>query len=112
TRRALKQLEALDPGGTYDFNHVYTDSGLTAGATAQTAVPSAAAGAGARLGLIDGGVDTAHPVFRDIVIHQHGCGGARVPVAHGTAVASLMIGRSPRFHGAAPGSELFAADVY
>jgi subtilisin family serine protease len=27
-------------------------------------------------------------------------------------VASLMIGRSSRFHGAAPGSELYAADVY
>jgi subtilisin family serine protease len=46
------------------------------------------------------------------VIHQHGCAGASVPAAHGTAVASLMIGRSQRFHGAAPGSELFAADVY
>src|SRR6201999_3074847 len=37
---------------------------------------------------------------------------ASVPEAHGTAVASLMIGRSPRFHGAAPGSDLYAADVY
>ena len=70
------------------------------------------AGVGAKVGLIDGGVDTSHDVFRDIVIHQHGCSGAPVPGAHGTAVASLMIGRSPRFHGAAPGSELYAADVY
>lgn len=69
-------------------------------------------GAGTRVGLIDGGVDVSHVVFRDIVIHQHGCSGAAVPAAHGTAVASLMIGRSPRFHGAAPGSELYAADVY
>jgi Subtilase family len=68
--------------------------------------------AGTRVGLIDGGVDVSHDVFHDIVIHQHGCSGAAVPAAHGTAVASLMIGRSPRFHGAAPGSELYAADVY
>ena len=67
---------------------------------------------GTKVGLIDGGVDISHDVFRDIVIHQHGCSGAPVPAAHGTAVASLMIGRSPRFHGAAPGSELYAADVY
>src|SRR6185437_2871326 len=67
---------------------------------------------GAKVGLIDGGVDTSHAVFRDIVIHQHGCAGTPVPAAHGTAVASLMIGQSPRFHGAAPGSELYAADVY
>ena len=68
--------------------------------------------ASTRVGLIDGGVDVSHDVFRDIVIHQHGCAGAAVPAAHGTAVASLMIGRSPRFHGAAAGSELYAADVY
>jgi hypothetical protein len=69
-------------------------------------------GVGTKVGLVDGGVDVSHDVFRDIVIHQHGCSGAPVPEAHGTAVASLMIGRSPRFHGAAPGSELYAADVY
>ena len=27
TARALKRLQGLDPGGAYDFNHVYTDSG-------------------------------------------------------------------------------------
>ncbi|MDB6090581.1 MAG: hypothetical protein JWN85_3365 [Gammaproteobacteria bacterium] len=139
TRRALAQLKALDPPGVYDFNHVYTDSGRISQSrvAAQTAVAGGAparqvavgagvgtnagaaadAGAGAggivRVGLVDGGVDTTHPVFRDIVIHQHGCGGTQVAAAaHGTAVASLMIGRSPRFRGAAPGSELYAADVY
>jgi hypothetical protein len=116
TRRALKRLQGLDPDGAYDFNHLYSDSG-----GGGPAAPGAAAGNGAapgvgidaiRIGLIDGGVDTTHAVFRDIVIHQHGCSGTPVPAAHGTAVASLMIGRSPRFHGAAPGSELYAADVY
>ena len=81
------------------------DSGASSGADASS-------GTGAKVGLIDGGVDTSHDVFRDIVIHQHGCSGSPVPEAHGTAVASLMIGRSSRFHGAAPGSELYAADVY
>jgi subtilisin family serine protease len=32
--------------------------------------------------------------------------------AHGTAVASLMVGRSDKFHGAAPSAALYAADVY
>jgi subtilisin family serine protease len=86
---------------------------LRAGQDANTgsgADPSS--GGGTKVGLIDGGVDTSHDVFRDIVIHQHGCSAAPVAEAHGTAVASLMIGRSSRFHGAAPGSELYAADVY
>jgi subtilase family protein len=74
--------------------------------------PGHRADAAVKVGLIDGGVDTTHAVFRDIVIHQHGCSGTPVPAAHGTAVASLMIGRSPQFHGAAPGSELYSADVY
>ena len=28
TRRALQRLRQLDPGGIYDFNHVYLDSGV------------------------------------------------------------------------------------
>jgi hypothetical protein len=151
TRRALKDIRRLDGEGVYDFNHLYTDSGVVLGAGApggggtgaaagggvgasgaasagaaggvgsERGAVVAAGGAGGsapgevatrKVGLIDGGVDTSHDVFRDIVIHQHGCSGASVPAPHGTAVASLMIGRSPRFHGAAPGSELYAADVY
>jgi subtilisin family serine protease len=126
TRRALRQIKGLDPEGMYDFNHLYTDSGevLGSGAAAERGAGGGpgdgrgatgvaeVSGAGTKVGLIDGGVDISHDVFRDIVIHQHGCSGTPVPAAHGTAVASLLIGRSPRFHGAAPGSELYAADVY
>ena len=118
TRRALQRLRALDPAGAYDFNHVFLDSGSESSGAAASAAPEGGAGAGVgagartRLGLFDGGVDTGHPVFRESVIHQHGCSGSQAPGAHGTAVASLMIGRSARFHGAAPGSELYAADVY
>src|SRR2546426_2945828 len=106
TRRALQRLRALDPAGAYDFNHVYMESGTgssaaVAGAAPEGGDPDAGGGAGARarLGLIDGGVDTAHPVLRDSVIHQHGCSGSQTPGAHGTAVASLLVGRSARFHG-------------
>src|SRR5213079_1547681 len=64
-----------------------------------------------RIGLIDSGVDVTHEVFNGITIQQHGCGTA-VPAEHGTAVASLMVGRASAFHGAAPGSALYAADVF
>jgi len=122
TRRALSRLRAIDPNGAYDFNHIYLDSGdvggknvrlaeVTQSAEAQPAGAVAAA-SGMRLGLVDGGIDVTHPVFKDAHIHQHGCDDKSVPSAHGTAVASLMVGRSELFHGAAPGAELFAADVY
>ena len=123
TRKALKKLRALDSSGTYDFNHVYTESGVVEPTPARAVEtnPSAATTSGAadanvpvpaRIGLIDSGVDVAHPVFRDASITTHGCGGQPVANAHGTAVASLMVGRSEKFRGAAPIAALYAADVY
>ncbi|MHB8812912.1 MAG: S8 family serine peptidase [Steroidobacteraceae bacterium] len=113
TRRALMLLRQLDPGGTYDFNNIYPESGETGGAA--TALPDSGgsrSAAATPLGLVDGGVGTAQPVFKGAIVHQHGCGGEVIPSAHGTEVASLMVGRSARFGGAAPGAALFAADVY
>jgi hypothetical protein len=118
TSRALSLLRRLDPVGAYDFNNIYIQGGTTQGSATggPAGVPSgagAAAGATAvPLGLIDGGVGTAQTVFQGSVIHQHGCDGAAIPSAHGTEVASLMVGRSARFGGAAPGATLYAADVY
>jgi subtilisin family serine protease len=126
TLRALARLRALEPSGSFDFNHIYTDSGTAITGAAGPAPQSNrvveekgltdgrgnSAPGGGRVGLIDSGVDVAHPVFAGVPIHQYGCAGAPVPGAHGTAVASLMVGRSVDFHGAAPGSELYAADVY
>ncbi|HEX4268594.1 MAG TPA: S8 family serine peptidase [Steroidobacteraceae bacterium] len=114
TRRALTLLRRLDPAGTYDFNDIYTESGATISSSVASPPPAAdsASAQATSLGLIDGGVAAAQPVFAGIVIHQHGCDGVAIPSAHGTGVASLMVGRSPRFGGAAPGAPLYAADVY
>src|SRR6185503_3781264 len=117
-RRGLARLRKLDPDGTYDFNHVYLDSGgasfESAGpATLRTAEqPEASGGAGVRVGLIDGGIDANHAALRDNPLHEFGCGGTRVPSPHGTAVASLLAGSATGFHGAAPRAELYVADVY
>lgn len=116
TRRALQRLRQLDPGGVYDFNHVYLDSGAVGEGAADVPATSAAdpgpPAKGVRVGLIDGGVQRNHPVFRDVAIHEHGCAGGGVPSAHGTAVASLLVGHADHFSGAAVGAELFSADVY
>ena len=120
TRRALKHLRELDPQGSYDFNHLYLDSGLqiaTAAESMKLAQPSpvatpAAPGQGLRVGLIDSGVDGSHPALSGTTIHRFGCDGAILPQAHGTAVASLLVGQAEDFHGALPGAELYAADVF
>jgi subtilisin family serine protease len=130
TESAVQQLRALDPSGIYDFNHLYTSGGKV---QAQDAGPSAratgpdrpsakasestgpAVGSGAarpRVGLIDGGIDATHPAFRTADVQRHGCDGAAKPTAHGTAVASLLVGRATGFSGAAPAATLYAADVY
>ena len=133
TQRALVRLREVVPAASLDFNHIYSDSGGAVDRPSGGAGDRASGGAsgdagggaggsaspgpeaqvpGKRLGLIDSGVDVAHAVFKDVSIQQYGCGGSPVPGPHGTAVASLMIGRSADFHGVAPGAELYAADVF
>ena len=120
TRKALAQLRKLDPTGSYDYNHIYLESGSAASAAEgsdsyKSAAPSAQSAAQAqpvRVGLIDTGVDTGHPVFHATQVTAHGCSGKQVPGGHGTAVASLLAGDGHEFRGAAPRATLYAADVY
>lgn len=114
-RRALDRLRRLDPGGAYELNHVYAPSGEVGTAAAGTPPPASAAGirqGGGRLGLIDTGLDRRHPAIAGASIRERGFAGAPRPGAHGTAVASLLVGRSGAFSGAAPGADLWAADIY
>ena len=114
TRRALRELRAADPSGSYDFDHLFVSTQTTAArdagnGTAPDALPEAV---DIRVGLIDGGVEAEHSVFATRPPLLSGCGGNPVASEHGTAVASLFVGRAPEFHGAAPGAQLIAVDVY
>ena len=118
TRRALKRLRELDREGSYDYNHLYLDSGAVTEAApepvpaAQAPPPEAAGLRVAQVGLIDSGVDGTHPALVGTAIHRYGCDGVLLPGAHGTAVASLLVGQAGDFHGVLPGAELYAADVF
>jgi subtilisin family serine protease len=113
-REALKRLRALDPQGRYDLDHIYSGAGETGGAARNDGAPKGQADArGVRVGLLDTGVDAAHPVFAGETIEQRSFAPGGVKAGeHGTAVASLMVGRAAGFHGAAPGAGLLAADVF
>jgi subtilisin family serine protease len=109
TKKALRELRESDPRGVYDYNHLYIGVGASTGdeAASQTTVPQPVAGAAMtrlRVGLLDTGVDAAHPAFRDSVMHVWGCGANQVPSAHGTAVASLLVAHAS--------ADLYTADVY
>jgi subtilisin family serine protease len=114
TRRALRDLRAADPRGSYDFDHLFVSMQSVAPRVVdETPMTSALpAAVDVRVGLIDGGVDTEHSVFATQRPQISGCDGKPLPSEHGTAVASLFVGRAPEFHGAAPGAQLVAVDVY
>lgn len=117
TADALARLRTLDPQASFDFNHVYLGGSSAAMGDPGAGRPEPAGGgahvsAHGGVGLVDSGVDTAHRVFADATIEQFGCDGKRHPAPHGTAVAALMVGRAERFRGAAPGTRLYAADIY
>ncbi|MDR7332704.1 S8 family serine peptidase [Roseateles asaccharophilus] len=108
TAEALEKLRAAQPDLQADFNHLYARSGNVAAAGRAPAKQTGPV----RVGLIDGGVDRRHEALRRAGGGSFGCGGRPVPSEHGTAVASLLVGRDRGFAGAADKAELFAADVY
>lgn len=116
-RRAMERLQALDPAGEFAFNHVHLPAGeigeaAPAPSPPPAPVPPPVQGGGTRIGLIDTGVDAGHPALSGVSVQARGFVGAARPGAHGTAVASLLVGRGQGFQSAAPGATLYAADVY
>lgn len=110
TTQALALLRAMAPQVEADFNHIYTPSGEM-GARAPVAKPMRPAAA-RRIGLVDGGLDLEHPALRASAVQVWGCDGVPNASPHGTAVASLLVGRDAAFAGVLPGARLFAADIY
>jgi hypothetical protein len=108
---ALQRLQRADPQGVYDLDHIHLPSGAVT-QNAKVAVASAAFGSGARVGLIDGGVG-AHPSLSGAVAEQRAFSSSSVVTTpHATAIASLLAGRGSGVEGAAPGAQVYVADIY
>lgn len=112
---AAAALNAAVPGIGAELDPIYEPAG-------EALAPLAAAGALAFQGataasspvsivMIDGGI-AEHPALKDSGIEQKGFVGKVVPTAHGTAIASLLVGNQGPFRGAALGARLYAADIY
>lgn len=112
TAEAAQRLRAIEPDAAVDYNHLYLLGGDTAGAAAVAAASTPERGTSRVVGLIDGGVEHRHPALARAQIRPWGCDGRVLPSVHGTAVASLLVGRDGAFSGLQPGATLFAADVY
>lgn len=123
-KAALARLRSIAPEGQFELDHLFEPSGggaslpEAANAAAGPEGPGSSAGAQpeskakGKVGMIDTGV-AAHPALAHAPVHQRSfASGPVTPRAHGTAVASLLVGRDARFRGADPDAELYVADVY
>ena len=71
-------------------------------------------GSGLKVGILDTGVDTQSPALRGQKVIQRWFvddSAVRAPIGHGTAVASLLVGRDSDFQGLLRGTILFSAAV-
>ncbi len=110
---ALKRLRAVDPTGSYDYDHLYFGAGATKAPTGVRGEPASPAPSRARVGVIDTGAETRNPAFAGARVEQRGfAAGGAVPRPHGTATASLIAADQPEFRGGAPDAALWLADVY
>ena len=117
---AVARARAIDPAGTYDFHHLYLGSGSVGAGEGPASAPTASAtpvtraadAPALKVGLIDSGVDASHPALRHVDVQRHGCSDGAHPAAHGTAVASLMVGVEDHFNSALPRAQLYAGDAY
>lgn len=116
---ALAALRKADPTATFDYEHIYDPSGSGAVSTISPALPGPAEPGAvlpqdARVGMIDGGIARHHGAFAAAAFTTKNVAadGDSPPTAHGTAIASLLVGRQGDFQGYVAGARLFAADVY
>jgi hypothetical protein len=112
--QVLARLRAADPDGTFDYEHVYDPAGKSGTSPAQATLPRVAR-SDTLIGMIDAGVDRDHPALSDadiVVKATTEARGESRATAHGTAVASLLVGDDRTFQGALPGATLYAADAF
>jgi hypothetical protein len=114
TERTLAALRAADSEGAFDYEHVYDLAGRTGSSAPQAVLPRIDRD-DIDIGMIDAGLARDHPALEraDIVVRTttEARGPSRA-TAHGTAVASLLVGDDRAFHGALPGATLYAADAF
>jgi hypothetical protein len=107
----LKRLRKLAPELQADFDHLFEPAGGSLAPIAGALAVAQGLGGSRAIGMIDGGV-ASHPALAGRSIEQNGFAGAPQPTGHGTAIASLLVGAQGPFRGAAPGAQLYVADVY
>lgn len=108
--RAERRLRRLLPDAQIQSNPLYEPSGGPVAVVHRPPTTDAGQGPGAPIGMIDGGV-SAHPALPAGITQRGFAAGAPAPGDHGTAIASILVGRGA-VRGVSPESRLFAADIF
>jgi len=113
---ARRELSARFPGATIDANHVFEAQakGLHARGAMGWKNASSKCGRGVRLGMIDSGVDISHAALKGQNVKFasfHSRGRKPGPKVHGTAIATMLVGKS-KWGGLLPGARLYAASMF
>jgi Subtilase family len=117
---ALRRLGAAAPGAVIAENNIYRNisrpSGTRRGETGRTIEHTVACSAGSTVAIIDTALDRDHPAFAgSSLVGLTVRAPDRQPssTGHGTAVASMLIGRRDGpAPGLAPGARLVAVDAF
>ncbi len=114
---ALARVRRALPEMTFDYAHLYRPSSerlpVRYAADMIGAPPVGSCAVGARIGLIDTGVGR-HAALASAAITRRSFvdRNAATNVAHGTAIASLLVGDMPGTGALVPGSHLYSANVF
>lgn len=127
SRAALERQLPKDLHASLDRNHTYASQGHPLHAVQtprrrQVKESEGAAGTSApfrcdrpvRVGMVDTAVQTHHPAFSkaEIVVKDFLPAKVDAPVAHGTAVAGLLVGQGQALAMRLPSGQLFAASAF
>ncbi|HRO12705.1 S8 family serine peptidase, partial [Amaricoccus sp.] len=99
------------PGGVFDLSHVYAPNAEVYARVVAGLPGRGACLSGGRIGLIDTAV-ADHPALAGTRIRRKDFSGGAASLAHGTAVASVIAGRTPAGGQLARNVELFSASVF
>ena len=120
----LRRVRALAPGGTFDFNHLYSPGGTGCNSTTCWGArlvglgpmsENACTGGGA-IAIIDTAIVTGTPALANSRVETASFIRGGTPSAspdHGTAIAALLVGQLAQdAQPLAPGARLLAAEVF
>ncbi len=111
-RRAVEQARAIAPEAIVDLSHLYSPGqGSEVYARQVSGLPVAACVRGGKIGLIDTAI-ADHGSYGQARIVRGNFVSSAGPGAHGTAVASILIGQGPEGAGLVSRVQLFSAAVF